>query len=170
MSEEPVRKDLQAVEAALASLHPAPCGVDRDRMMFLAGRASAEKISPAGLDRRASWLWPCATAATALVAVTFATLWLAAGGRQAAERDAGPPRPVEAEGQQWDEKPWAVGPAIEVAWAEKNGRTGYFQLRQLVLKQGVDALPRPRVSAPREIDVPTWRPGQSGPVGLLLEG
>ena len=38
MSEKRINEELAAVEAALASLKPAASGVDRDRVMFLAGR------------------------------------------------------------------------------------------------------------------------------------
>jgi hypothetical protein len=74
MSGKRISEDLAAIEAALASLNPTACGVDRDRMMYLAGRAAAGRSSAAAGHASASWLWPCATAAMALLVHTVATV------------------------------------------------------------------------------------------------
>ena len=58
--------ELAAIESALFSLAPAPASVDRDRLMFFAGRASG---------RRGRWLWcgsGAAVAAAIAVVVFFA--------------------------------------------------------------------------------------------------
>ncbi len=51
--------ELRAIEAGLGSLAPARSGVNRDRVMYLAGQASA----------RSRWAWPSATAALAILAL-----------------------------------------------------------------------------------------------------
>jgi hypothetical protein len=75
--------DLAALQAQLAGLQPAPLTLDRDRLMFEAGRAAAEseqKIAVSGhrpkggrLAGEPRWLWPTATAL-----MTAACLMLAA--------------------------------------------------------------------------------------------
>jgi hypothetical protein len=67
MSEKRINEELAAVEAALASLKPAISGVDRDRVMFLAGRASVT-YTPPRRSRTVKWLWPCITAVSLLTA------------------------------------------------------------------------------------------------------
>lgn len=57
---EPLTPELQALEARLAGLAPT-AGIDRDRLMYEAGRAAA--AGPQSAGRRAAWL-----AATSLVA------------------------------------------------------------------------------------------------------
>jgi hypothetical protein len=163
-----MREDLAEVEAALASLQPAPSGVDRDRMMYLAGRASAEKAGPPARRPSAAWLWPCATAASVLVAVAFAALWIARGGQETAEQP-GPP-PADAVRQ----------PTVDRAVAESSGspadaswegwRNDYLELRRLVLADGVDAIQTPPSSARRHPAVPTWHPGNRGLVEQLFDG
>ena len=65
-TEEPV--ELKAIEAALAALAPTTGSLDRDRLMYLAGRAS---LSAAGEARRFRWAWPAATAAMTTVAAAL---------------------------------------------------------------------------------------------------
>ena len=100
MSEERVSGELAAIEAVLGSLTPAPSGIVRDRLMFLAGRASVfgvrrlaaafcrkvanaierrEAEKAAASRRTPKLLWPLATAASLLVAATFGLLWAAGG-------------------------------------------------------------------------------------------
>lgn len=128
MSPERMNPELMAVEAALASLSPAPSGVDRDRLMFLAGTASAGRS-------RAHWTWPAATAATTLLAV-----WL---GAMLAVRPAAPlggpiagdqPGPA-GETSSPVQRAMAVGDDAEPI------RADYLVLRRKVLSEGVDALP-----------------------------
>ena len=59
MSEQEVPPDLSALADALAGLKPRPAALDRDTLMFRAGRASAPR----------RWAWPLATAAVSLVAL-----------------------------------------------------------------------------------------------------
>jgi hypothetical protein len=70
MSEKRLNEELAAVEATLASLKPAASNVDRDRVMFLAGRASATANALPQRYKKIHWLWPCITAVSLLVAIT----------------------------------------------------------------------------------------------------
>jgi hypothetical protein len=81
---EQTDEELAAIEAALGSLRPAISGASRDRLMFLAGRASAS-----ALDRRrhtAAWVWPCALTASLLATTTFGMMWAAVSNPAVVER------------------------------------------------------------------------------------
>jgi len=68
-------EDLNRLEQALAALRPRSSEIDRDRLLFLAGRASAEGANRVRPPRR--WLWPASTAlssAAALVLLALLTL------------------------------------------------------------------------------------------------
>jgi hypothetical protein len=75
MSEKRMNDELAAAEAMLGSLTPAASSVDRDRLMFLAGRASAERLAPP--RHRSAWLWPSATAAMTTAAAVLLVMVLA---------------------------------------------------------------------------------------------
>jgi hypothetical protein len=65
MSQEPLNDPaLDALAAALRGLAPPPAGLDRDALMFRAGRAAAPR----------RWAWPLATAASTAAAVVFGVL------------------------------------------------------------------------------------------------
>ena len=72
MADEERNEDLDDLEAALASLSPRGSRIDRDRLLFLAGRASAEPTSGSSVRRR--WLWPAATAASLTAACVLGAL------------------------------------------------------------------------------------------------
>jgi hypothetical protein len=146
MSAERIDETLLAVQSALAALRVKPPSMDRDRMMFLAGRASAQPLSP--LARRAGegpgvraarWLWPLATTASLLAAVVLGGLLVKSQTSQIVDRVVYVPvdRPIELPGEHdaplaaADESP---GPPL---------RSDYLVLRRLVLTEGVDAMPQP---------------------------
>ncbi len=154
MSEERMSHDLAAVEAALASLRPAPSALDRDRLMFLGGQASARRQRAWG----ASWLWPCATAATVLVACTLGVLLAGRSGPQVVERivyveSGGHPdtgvRPHEASPAQ--------GGSERLLAGREELPVDYLELRQLVLARGLDALPAPSSATPPDRQGPPAR-------------
>jgi hypothetical protein len=124
MSEERLNDDLGAIEAALCSLTPARSGIERDRLMFLAGKKAA-------IDRRSpKLLWPMATAASLLVAATFGILWAAGSNPRFVERPAvvsiaGTPIPVDVLADASPPSPW------------ENRRLCLF-----VLEKGFDAMPQ----------------------------
>jgi len=59
VSEQELNPDLSALADALAGLKPRPAALDRDALMFCAGRASAPR----------RWGWPLVTAAVSLLAL-----------------------------------------------------------------------------------------------------
>ncbi len=93
--------ELKAIEAALAALVPTAGGLDRDRLMYLAGRAS---VLATGEARKFRWAWPIATAAmTAVAAALLAVVSL---------RLADPaPRPLEIPVERIVRVPVERGPA-----------------------------------------------------------
>ena len=56
MSEKRVKPDLEAIQSALSSLRPTESGVDRDRLMYLAGQAAGGAGSVDVPRRRAGWM------------------------------------------------------------------------------------------------------------------
>ncbi len=130
MSEKRLDDELAAIEAVLGSLTPAPSSVRRDRLMFLAGRASA-KPQPRHSRYITAWLWPCALSASLMAAVTFGLLWSARGTPQIVERvvyvsaRSLPPVPEFSPVSESPSSPW------------ENRR-----LCKLVLEKGVDAMPQ----------------------------
>ena len=138
MSEERLSGELAAIEAALCSLTPTASGIQRDRLMFLAGKASVNRAS-SRRRRLAALLWPTATAASLLAATTFGVLWAADNSPRLVEQItnvsvAGSPMIVDFARDMPPPSPWA------------NRR-----LCQLALKRGIDALPEssiPCISGP----------------------
>jgi hypothetical protein len=126
MSQERLNDELAAIEAALCSLTPAASGIDRDRLMFLAGKTAGNR----GTRRRlAATFWPLATAASLVVAATFGVLWAAdhssgLGQPPAGSLFAGVPLAVDVCGEAPPLSPWANR-----------------SLCQLLLEKGGDALP-----------------------------
>jgi hypothetical protein len=133
MSESAHDDELAAFQAALARLTPMPEGINITQLMFHAGRLAAP---------RRSWAWPCAAAASTLLALSLGAALLFRPVPQPAERivqvlvptpaapDPQPERPIPAT----DETPMTRPIA---------GNGDYLQLRREVLAKGLDALPPP---------------------------
>ncbi len=146
-------EELGELQQALRSLEPLPGRLDRSRLMYLAGRASAS-VSPgmsdtsvAGVAPKWNWAWPASTAAMTLVAATLAvalavrpqpqprivrkTVYVKQpaadepDSRRPLVFDAVPRRPASAD------EPGGVLPAPYLS----------VSLRRTVLERGVDALP-----------------------------
>lgn len=155
MSHE-TNEPLSEFEAALASLSPtageSSGGIGRDRLMFLAGRAAAERCAQPR-QKLLHALWPLTTAVAVLVALTFGGLLVHE--RQLRYDMLAVPRPEPNQSQ----SPHAVvadkGPAPDNAtraagqprkWSEEETRqmaplVSYLRLRSRVLAEGVDVLP-----------------------------
>jgi hypothetical protein len=161
MSNENDKSDsLGAIERALAGFSPAPPQIDRDRLMFFAGRANAlanEQSQALMLPTRHNRLWPAATA-------TFAATSLALAGVLAFQT-ASPPtivrrdRPVSAPAAQFPQPAASLlanhfslaTPSIEREQREASG--DYLKIREIALRMGLDALgSQPYSAAP---DKPT---------------
>jgi hypothetical protein len=151
MSNEPVSPDpeLKAIEAALGSLVPARSGIDRDRVMFRAGQASARP------SRFGLLTWNLIAASLALVAVGEGILL--------AHR---PPRQIVKE-MVVVREPAPVVPPVEPSVAEAPaslpsqsslslGQSTYERLTSQVLRYGLDGLPAsPTVAWPAAGPRPT---------------
>jgi hypothetical protein len=134
---EELPAELKAVERALRRLQPSADRLDRDRLMYLSGRASMPS------QRNAlQWLWPLSTAALLLVSLTLGGVLLSSAG------DRQPNQNMIATEPRHDEIR-----SIDLAIADHDP-SSYLQLRNTVLLGGVDALPAPqgkiRVSGPVE--------------------
>jgi hypothetical protein len=171
------------MEAALRQFAPRALHLERERLMFLAGRAAAEADAPA----RSRWLWPVATAA---LGVTAASLALALGIQltqppveRIVYRDrlvpqvVAQPAPAEAPFEQ----PATVSPAVvaTTALVETNRQEtspwwpalteeSVLKMRNVALRWGVEALPASGAANPSRSSQPTsvelWQEFR-GPLG-----
>jgi hypothetical protein len=153
MSEKRINEELAAVEAALASLKPATSGVDRDRVMFLAGRMSAVANAPLHQKQKTPWLWPCATAVSLLLAIASSGMLYmrgtAPGEKQAVYPKSNTIQTAENIPQPlWYEParkatPEVKRPRQQTSSGRRNMPMDYLSLSMLVAEKGVDALPGP---------------------------
>src|SRR5262245_19709974 len=109
-------EDLKSIEAALGGLTPAFSSIDRERLIYAAGRASVKQSS-----RIARFGWPLATATMALISVTFGRLWLAA------DRDG--PRIVYVKTNEHQDAATMVAADPANQLDANRDRQSYFQLR-----------------------------------------
>jgi hypothetical protein len=160
-------EELAALQATLSSLRPKPSSLDRDRVMFLAGQAAAQR-RPASARWAAfdSLLWPCATASSLLLAATFGAMLLLGGTSQQRVVH------VEAKGPDVHAGQTREATALDETARplRQTGRADYLKLLQLVMTEGVDALPEPKSTPRPRREVPTWTPGRIGSPGEILGG
>ena len=155
MPEKRLNDELAAVEAALAALKPAASLVDRERLMFLAGRASASGIATGdspdfrvnengtgyhlgafATNRKAKWLWPCLTAVSLLLAIVSTSALMLRG-----------PSPA----QNVTQKLWYDDARLQTRTVKPHRPTAprddmamsYFSLSRQIAEKGADALPGP---------------------------
>jgi hypothetical protein len=154
MFQERLNPELAAVEAALASLVPKASGVDRDRLMFLAGQAAAR-------PRRGAWLWPCATAASLLLAAALGITIVVHGGPRTLERIVYVPVQPQAASE------WSATVAFDRS--PEPMRADYLRLRRTVLDRGVEAISESPAAAPRD-GRPSPKTGNRQLLEQLLHG
>jgi hypothetical protein len=153
MSEKRLNEELTAVEAALASLKPAASSVDRDRMMYLAGRMSAVTNTPPHKKHKTHWLWPCVTAVSLLLAIASSGM-LFVRGTAIGEKEAAYAKSNNTQTMGNNPHPlWYEHTQKESHEAKlirprpTSGRgnipTDYLSLSMLVAEKGVEALPSP---------------------------
>lgn len=117
--------ELNNLEGALRALKPASPALERDRLMFEAGKAAGSGPG---------WLWPTATAAALLVALGLsATLFLREPPERVVYVKVSEPPPV----------PEPIAIEIEPTKPAPPTRLAYLSLRERVLRDGVDGLPPP---------------------------
>jgi hypothetical protein len=150
----------QELERALSKLRPAASNIDRDRFLFLAGRASAEEI---GLGTKfGRWMWPAATSLSSLAAVVLLVLLVTRTGPDANRADtlearghqppvpsvpqvaaeSGPEMHVEMHGLA-DEAFAPAAPTADETARALSAESNYPRLRSFVLAYGIEALPEP---------------------------
>ncbi len=143
----------QELEHALALLRPAASSLDRDRFLFLAGRASAEGSSPAHVPR---WMWPAATCLSSLAAVVLLVLLVMRTGPEANRAQRSKLVGTNRLFPRSHPSPWKAtlrrtsrSPRSHVSRRRRRRRPGlwrrsnYPRLRSFVLAYGIDALPEP---------------------------
>ncbi len=139
--------NVSAIEAALAALAPAPAALDRDRLMFQAGRAAGGA---------ASWGWPAATGALTALAAALALVMVLRPPvvtqtvvvRVPAEATPAP-APPKPEPETPADSPRVTARPAEVATSSPIS-PGYLRLQEQILRWGLDALPAGRPAAPAE--------------------
>jgi hypothetical protein len=129
-------RELNELERSLAGLCPSPGGFDRDRLMFQAGQAAAH--GPRRL------LWPAATALATGLAVCFGVVVLLRPDPAVTLRVVYVDRevPVEAPAPRPPESPPAPD-RDRSARPAAVANLSYWQLHELAVRHGIDALPEP---------------------------
>lgn len=163
MSREPLNPDLANVESVLAGLRPSRSGLDRDRLMFLAGQAAGLRRA-----RRAAWLGAGASTAATLAACVLGVLLLQRPGTEGNHQTAHAPA---VQPEQPNAPSWAANPPGPRGIGESlDTEASYLELRQLVLTRGVDAMPEIAPNPSSKAPHPAPAPGQRQMLGHLLEG
>jgi hypothetical protein len=165
MSEERMNVELTAFEATLGQLQPQPAAVDRDRLMFLAGRAAAARAT----SRRrvfAICSGPLALAVNLLLAVTLGILLAAHRNPQVVERIvyvSASPRTTTVASD-------VATPPPNLAFAADGDWGQYLKLRREILSRGLDALPEAASGGSGERESLTPDSGRRGALEKLLQG
>ncbi|MEX2091780.1 MAG: hypothetical protein WD971_03835 [Pirellulales bacterium] len=127
--EHSLSAELAALERQLTGLTPMAPSIDRDRLMYSAGRASVGRA--AGPSWAGSKLWPTATALATAASVVLATMLVwqrdkerVAAAPPAAEMD--DVAPIVAQSDLW-------------RWSDRR-QSGYLGVRQVALTRGGGAL------------------------------
>jgi hypothetical protein len=126
----PDDRELAAIEQRLKQWSPASGSLDRDRILFESGRASAH--SPAGRTP-----WVVLTLGLTAASITFATLYIRERGERQAlalalRGSARPALPIAAEPEQ---------NASRDASTSSDSESGYFRIRERIVAKGLDAWP-----------------------------
>lgn len=146
--EQPNDDSLTPVEQALASFSPQSLRLDRDRLMFLAGQASAAGLPVSNVQKQSSRAWPLSTAA---LAVCAAALGVALVIRPAPEekiiyRDRFVTRPAESQPiapvtpLDSPDLPTVAADSIEARSFSVLPRNNYLRSRDVAFRLGLDAL------------------------------
>ncbi len=157
MAEQDHDPALNQLGRRLRDLSPQACPLDRDALMFRAGRSSA----------RAHWVWPLLTALASVLAVTFAAALLVqppppvpAANWTSGSRIQGfqgssplPPQPFGSIDPPSESEGDAVAVPKDDLWATPD--TGYFHTQNSLLRWGLDGVPPPPAeAAPRPAEKP----------------
>jgi hypothetical protein len=156
----PPDASLRRFEAELSALAPRAVRLDRDRLMFLAGRAAAG--APADVHAPRRWIWPVSFSAMSALAAGLLVLLILRPAPQVVERivrvpvEAAPQassNPIEDEKVDLVAEPSVDGPSpVETARRTDPARgpatapavgTAYLDLRDRVLAMGIESWQAP---------------------------
>jgi hypothetical protein len=183
MSSEHEKNELNAVEQTLASFSAAPPRLDRDRLMFLAGQASANLPvagGPWSAVGRNHWLLPASSATLAATSLALAIALFARPAPQPqvvirhvpTESMGLAPQPKRAEHDSTSPPRIASVPSMPSSPRSDS----YLKNRDLALRMGLDALGAPRpggsglpAATYLELLEGLSAPAPSGPPGNPLE-
>lgn len=139
---DPIDLDLIEFEHALGSLTPSPSRLDRDRLMFQAGRSSQCRPAPRGQGR-----WRAAAVGFALLALGEAAFLASGRPTRIVERvvvvhaPAPHPSATPAPSPAPSHRPASLGPSRSL------GSTPTERLASQLLRYGLDGLPSPMIRA-----------------------
>lgn len=158
---------LSPLEQTLGGFVPAAPRVDRDRLMFLAGQASA---GPSVVGSRSvggrSWYWPASSAVLAATSLALAIALVTRPAPQPLIVQVPAPAPVQpSEAVPAPVTPREPAPAPRqwaLTAAQPAAGESYVKSRELALRMGLDALGAPRSSGSSSATSGTYR--------SLLEG
>ena len=142
MVDSNINEPLDEFEQSLASLQPSGSGVNRDQLMFLAGRQSAQPAPTwAGVSAR---LWAASTMISSAAAVVMAVLLAVRPQPQPQTIVKYPPAPA-AETPSPQPAQYVVAPSRDTGSDQDAAPpvASYLRLRNQALTMGVDALPLP---------------------------
>lgn len=171
MSKDPSDPELTALESALRDLIPARSRLDRDRLMFEAGRASVEPST----SSRGRWAWPSLAASLAVVAITEGAVLASRPAPRVVERvvivkekpalpaEEGPPVVILSQAP-----PPAPSRGAEPSWPSESASLG---LRRQVLRFGVEGLPElpPLLTHSGDLSTPSVALPESSAASRRLE-
>ncbi len=151
---EPRNPDEQAVERTLASFAPRATRLDRDRLMFLAGQASAGAAPAQGsklsvpTHAKTSWHWPAATAALAALSLALALMLVVQASRNPVaivsppETNPAPQSTVAAELQPESAAERLPPETFVDVRPASISTSSLLSMRNVALAHGIDALPQ----------------------------
>jgi hypothetical protein len=142
---ERLSDELSAVDAALRQLQPTAAGLDRDRLMYLAGQASASANVPAKARPIYKNWWALSTATLLMLSLTLGGMLAARGPSQIV---------INVEGSDTAQAMLAVRNRPD---SSSDNNANYLKMRNLVVSRGVDALPIEQPSQ-RSQTLPTLTP------------
>jgi len=147
------------VLAALAACSPAPPQLDRDRLMFLAGRASAHPVlsTQYSVPTTASRLWPTAAAVLAATSIGLAVALFTRTvpePRVVVVRQSQPPGTAAIVATTTSNEPARSIHAPSFASREALPRENYLRTREVAFRMGLDALGSTAITG--EPFVPTY--------------
>jgi hypothetical protein len=147
-NERKVNPELAKIENQLRQMLPTVPRIDRDRLMFDAGRAAQEGLTPdVGTGRfpnKGHWFWPMAASMMTAATLLLATLLAWQNSLSSVAQNATNARPVGTAMHQSHEAnsdhPDQLVAEAEHSWRMRSAANGYLGVRYIALTQGAGAL------------------------------